>query len=147
METFGETKAAGLKQFLELPFGIPSPDTFGHVLSIIAPAECERCWLKGVNTQVKLPSGEIVALDGKTVRGSHDRSHGQAALEVVSAWSSHPRLTLGQLKVAADSKEITAVPELLKLLALAGCLVTRAALNTQKNLPCTGNIKTSISDC
>jgi DDE_Tnp_1-associated len=88
METFGETKAEWLKQFLELPFGIPSHDTFGRVLSVIAPAEFERCLLKWVNTQVKLPDGEIVALDGKTLRGPHNKAKEQDAIELVSAWAA-----------------------------------------------------------
>jgi predicted transposase YbfD/YdcC len=132
METFGETKAEWLKQFLELPFGIPSHDTFGRVLSVLAPAEFERCLLNWVNQQVKLPGGEIVALDGKTLRGSHDRAQEQDAIEIVSAWAVAQRLTLGQVKVADGSNEITAVPEVLRQLNIAGCIVTVDALNCQK---------------
>lgn len=132
METFGETKEEWLKQFLELPFGIPSHDTFGRVLSLMAPAEFERCLLKWVNTQVKLPEGEIVALDGKTLRGSHHRANGQEAVEIVSAWAASERLTLGQVKVADGSNEITAVPEVLRQLNIEGCIVTVDALNCQK---------------
>lgn len=132
METFGETKAEWLQQFLELPFGIPSHDTFGRVLSILAPAEFARCLLKWVNKQVKLPGGEIVALDGKTLRGSHDRAHEQEAIEIVSAWAVSERLTLGQVKVADGSNEITAVPEVLRQLNVEGCIVTVDARNCQK---------------
>lgn len=132
METFGESKAEWLKQFLELPGGIPSHDTFGRVLSIIAPAEFERCLLKWVNQQGKLPGGEIVALDGKTLRGSHDRAKEQDAIEIVSAWAVSARLTLGQVKVAAGSNEITAVPEVLRQLNVEDCIVTVDALNCQK---------------
>lgn len=132
METFGESKAEWLKQFLELPGGIPSHDTFGRVLSIIAPADFERCLLKWVNQQVKLPGGEIVALDGKTLRGSHDRAKEQDAIEIVSAWAVSARLTLGQVKVAAGSNEITAVPEVLRQLNVEDCIVTVDALNCQK---------------
>jgi predicted transposase YbfD/YdcC len=132
METFGETKAEWLKQFLELPFGIPSHDTFGRVLSVIAPAEFERCLLNWVNKQVTLPGGEIVALDGKTLRGSHDRANEQDAIEIVSAWAVSERLTLGQVKVAEGSNEITAVPEVLRQLNVEGCIVTVDALNCQK---------------
>jgi predicted transposase YbfD/YdcC len=132
METFGETKAEWLQQFLELPFGIPSHDTFGRVLSILAPREFERCLLNWVNKQVKLPGGEIVALDGKTLRGSHDRANEQEAIEIVSAWAVSARLTLGQVKVADGSNEITAVPAVLRQLNVAGCIVTVDALNCQK---------------
>lgn len=134
METFGETKAEWLKQFLELPFGIPSHDTFGRVLSVIAPAEFERCLLKWVNTQVKLPEGEIVALDGKTLRGSHNKAKEQDAVEIVSAWAASARLTLGQVKVPDGSNEITAVPEVLRSLNVEGCIVTVDALNCQKTI-------------
>ena len=132
METFGETKAEWLQQFLELPFGIPSHDTFGRVLSVIAPAAFERCLLKWVNQQVKLLDREIVALDGKTLRGSHDRANEQDAIEIVSAWAVSERLTLGQIKVADGSNEITAVPEVLRQLNVEGCIVTVDALNCQK---------------
>lgn len=132
METFGETKAEWLKQFLELPFGIPSHDTFGRVLSVIAPVEFERCLRNWVNKQVKLPDREVVALDGKTLRGSHDRAKEQDAIEIVSAWAVSERLTLGQVKVADGSNEITAVPEVLRQLNIEGCIVTVDALNCQK---------------
>jgi len=134
MEAFGEAKAEWLKQFLELPFGIPSHDTFGRVLSVIAPAEFERCLLNWVNAQVRLSGGEVVALDGKTLRGSHDRAKGQEAIEIVSAWAVSARLTLGQVKVADGSNEITAVPEVLRQLNVEGCIVTADALNCQKGI-------------
>ena len=134
METFAESKADWLRQFLELPGGIPSHDTFGRVLSLLAPAAFERCLLQWVNAQGKLVGGEIVALDGKTLRGSHDRAQAQAALEIVSAWAVAARLTLGQVKVADEANESTAVPELLRQWNGAGCIVTVDALNCQKTL-------------
>lgn len=132
MENFGKAKEDWLKTFLELPQGIPSHDTFGRVFARIKPHEFQRCFLRWVQGVSRRVDGEIVPIDGKTLRRSHDRSHGQAAIELVSAWASSNRLTLGQIKVAAESNEITAVPELLKVLALEGCLVTLDAINTQK---------------
>lgn len=134
MEEFGRTKEEWLRQFLELPNGIPSHDTFGRVWAWIEPGEFEerfRRWVKGV---VAVSQGEIVGIDGKTVRRSYDRAAGRAAIELVSAWARTNRLTLGQVKVADESNEITAVPELLQMLDLKGCIVTVDALNTQKEI-------------
>jgi hypothetical protein len=80
METFGKVKKEWLKQFWELPQGIPSHDTFGRVLSVIEPREFERCLLKWVNAQVTLSEGEVIALDGKTLRRSHDKAQEQEAI-------------------------------------------------------------------
>ena len=132
MAAFGQAKEEWFRTFLELPNGIPSHDTFGAVFARLKPSAFQECflrWVQGLTTKVE---SEVVPIDGKRLRRSHDRSHGQAAIELVSAWASSQRLTLGQVKVAADSNEITAVPELLKVLALAGCIVTLDALNTQK---------------
>ncbi|MEO0249099.1 MAG: ISAs1 family transposase [candidate division WOR-3 bacterium] len=134
MEEFGRAKEAWLRQFLELPNGIPSHDTIGRVLGRLKPDELERSVVKWVQGVVQLSQGEIVPMDGKTVRRSHNRAKGQAAIEVVSAWARSERLTLGQVKVAEESNEITAVPELLRLLEVKGCLVTLDALNTQKEI-------------
>jgi predicted transposase YbfD/YdcC len=134
MEEFGRAKEAWRRQFLELPNGIPSPDTIGRVLARIKPDELERSMVKWVQGVVQLREGEIVPVDGKTVPRSYHRAKGQAAIEVVSAWARSQRLTLGPVNVAEDSNEITAVPELLRRLDLKGCLVTVAALNTQKEI-------------
>lgn len=134
METFGNAKKKWLEQFLELPHGVPSHDTFGRVLSVLEPREFERCLLKWVNAQVKLAEGEVIALDGKTLRRSHDKAHEQEAIEIVSAWAVSQRLTLGQVKVAEGSNEITAVPEVLRALNVEGCIVTVDALNAQKTI-------------
>lgn len=134
MEEFGCAKEAWLRQFLELPNGIPSHDTIGRVLARVKPDELDGSLVKWVQGVVQLRQGEIVATDGKTVRRSYNRAKGQAAIELVSAWARSQRLTLGQVKVADDSNEITAVPELLRLLELKGCLVTLDALNAQKEI-------------
>lgn len=132
MAEFGLDREAWLRTFLELPSGIPSHDTFGRVLARLKPREFHRCFLNWVQAVAQLTEGEIVALDGKTPRRSHHRSLGQGAIELVSAWAQHNHLTLGQVKVQEGSNEITAVPQLLRLLALKGCIVTLDAINTQK---------------
>ena len=110
MKEFGRAKEGWLRQFLELPHGIPSHDTIGRVLARVKPDEQERpvvTWVQGV---VQLREGAIVPFDGKTVRRSHHRAKGQAAIEVVSAWARGQRLTWGSVKGAQESNEITAVP-------------------------------------
>jgi len=129
---FGVDKQAWLRTFLALPKGIPAHDTFGRVFAQIKPREFQRCFLNWVGSVANLTAGEIVAIDGKTSRRSHHRPLGKRAIELVSAWARSNRLTLGQVKVAEGSNEITAVPELLRLLAIKGCIVTVDALNTQK---------------
>ena len=134
LATFGQAREEWLRTFLALPHGIPSHDTFGRVLARLNPREFERCFRTWVARVAQLTAGAVVALDGKTLRRSHARADGQAALTLVSAWARENRLTLGQYKVAADSHESTAVPALLRLLDVKGCIVTVDALNTQKDI-------------
>jgi len=134
MEEFGISKQAWLQQFLDLPNGIPSHDTFGRVLARLKPSEFQRCFVEWVRAVAGATNDEIVPIDGKKLRRSHNRSKGLQAIEVVSAWAVANHLVLGQVKVSEDSNEITAVPELLKLLELKGCIVTVDALNTQKEI-------------
>jgi predicted transposase YbfD/YdcC len=131
---FGRAKEAWLRTFLRLPNGIPSHDTFGRVFAALDPrqfAECFRNWTESLRRQI---AGEIVALDGKTLRRSHDRRRGKGAIHLVSAWARDNGLVLGQLKVADKSNEITAIPELLRALELAGCIVTIDAMGAQKQI-------------
>ena len=134
MEEFGIAKATWLRQFLDLPNGIPSHDTFNRVLARLNPKEFQRCFLAWVQAVVQVTDGQVVAIDGKRLRRSHNRRDGRAAIELVSAWAQTNRLTLGQVKVNDASNEITAVPELLRLLCLRGCIVTVDALNCQKEI-------------
>ena len=133
MEEFGIAKETWLRQFLELPNGIPSHDTFGRVLARLNPRAFQQCFLAWVRAVAVLTDQEIVPIDGKTLRRSHDKANGRRAIELVSAWTRRNRLMLGQIKVAADSNEITAVPLLLRLLELKGCIVTLDALHCQKD--------------
>src|SRR6476469_9110015 len=129
VELFGRAKLTWLRSFLALPHGIPSHDTFGRVFAALDPRQFEACFLGWVPAVVARTRGEVVALDGKTLRRSHDRGAGQEALQVVSAWATANRLVLGQVAVDPESNEITAVPRLLEVLALEGCIVTLDAMH------------------
>jgi predicted transposase YbfD/YdcC len=131
VETFGRAKAAWLRTFLALPGGIPSHDTFGRVFARLDPAEFRRCFLSWVGAVVPGTVGQVVALDGKTLRRSHDRANGKAALHLVSAWASGSGLVLGQVAVDDKSNEIVAIPALLRLLDVRGCTVTIDAMGCQ----------------
>jgi len=131
IESFGKTKEAWLKTFLELPNGIPSHDTFGRVFARLDPKQFEECflhWVRGVTEKIT----GVVAIDGKTLRRSHDAANGKKALHLVSAWAAENRMVLAQMAVDEKSNEITAIPELLHLLDLKGCLVTIDAMGTQR---------------
>jgi predicted transposase YbfD/YdcC len=131
IEAFGEAKADWLSRFLDLPHGIPSHDTFNRVFAALDPIQFQQCfqaWMEAVRTV--LPT-EVIALDGKTVRGSHDAT-GKGAIHMVSAWATANRLVLAQVTVDAKSNEITALPELLRQLTVAGCLVTIDAMGCQR---------------
>ena len=134
IENYGISKQKWLEEFLALPNGIPSDDTFRRVFEFIDPEALNRCFLKWVETLVTKMAGEIVPIDGKTIRGSYDRSTGKSALHVISAWASEQRLVLAQLKVEDKSNEITAIPALLELLDLTGCIVTIDAMGTQTEI-------------
>lgn len=129
---FGDAKAEWLDTFLDLPHGIPCHDTFNRVFAALDPVQFRTCfqqWMQAVT--VVLPA-QVIALDGKTVRGSHDRNIGKQAIHLVSAWATANRLVLAQVKVDNKSNEITALPELLRQLALAGCIVTIDAMGCQR---------------
>ena len=128
---FGETKAGWFGRFLKLPNGIPSHDTFGRVFAALDADEFQRCFLEWVQAVNVMTAGQVIAIDGKTLRRSHDKRRGKAALHVVSAWASANALVLGQVATEAKSNEITAIPELLRLLDLKGCIVTIDAAGTQ----------------
>lgn len=128
---YGEAKADWLKTFLALPNGIPSHDTFARVFARLDPEELQSAFLSWVRTVSQLSAGEVIAIDGKTARRSYDKGSGKGAIHMVSAWASQNRLVLGQRKVDDKSNEITAIPELLKVLDLQGCIVTIDAMGTQ----------------
>jgi predicted transposase YbfD/YdcC len=129
---FGDAKYDWLKKFLELPCGIPSHDTFDRVFAVLDPQKFERHFLEWVRRVAQVTKGQVIAVDGKVLRRSQDMAAGRQAIHMVSAWASENGLTLGQVSVGDKSNEITAVPELLQLLDLSGCIVTVDALNCQK---------------
>ena len=123
-----------MNQFLELPNGIPSLDTFARLFARLNPQQFQQCFLNWIKAINKITSGEVIAIDGKTLRHSYDKGAEQGAIHMVSAWATENRLVLGQLKVDKKSNEITAIPELLKVLELSGCIVTIDAMGCQKEI-------------
>ena len=134
MELFGQMREQWLRKFLELPGGIPSHDTFGDIFAAINPMRFHECfaqWVQGVREKI---SDEIIAVDGKTIRGSRNDAKGKRATHIVSAWAHENRLVLGQIATDEKSNEITAIPELLGMLELKGCIVTIDAMGCQKGI-------------
>ena len=129
---FGESKEKWLRTFLRLPNGIPSHDTFSRVFAAIEPEGFERCFLTWMKTLAGSSNGRLIAIDGKTLRGSFDQANDKAAIHMVSAWASANRMCLAQLATDAKSNEITAIPKLLELLDLRGATVTIDAMGCQK---------------
>jgi predicted transposase YbfD/YdcC len=134
IELYGRSKQAWLETFLKLPNGIPSHDTFRRVFMLIDPGAFEACfatWAQSLAVEVER---EVIAVDGKTVRRSGSRRHEHGPLHLVSAWASGRGLALGQREVDGKSNEIAAIPELLDVLRLDGCIVTLAAMGCQKDI-------------
>jgi len=134
IEHFGQAKVDWLAQFLELENGIPAHDTFGRVFARLDPEEFQAGFVSWIQAVSKITAGEIVAIDGKQLRRSHDGRLGKKAIYMVSAWAVGNQLVLGQRKVDEKSNEITAIPKLLELLALAGCIVTIDAMGCQTDI-------------
>lgn len=132
VEDFGQAKLAYLKRFLKLPNGIPSHDTLGDLFARLCPEQLQAGFLSWINALVSVSDGEIVAIDGKTLRRSYESGAGRGAIHMVSAWASANRMVLGQVKVDAKSNEITAIPALLQVLHLDGAIVTIDAMGCQK---------------
>ena len=133
MVGFAKSKEDFLKTFLELPKGIPSEDTINRVFSSIDSVQFETCFIEWVNSIADLTKGQIIAIDGKTIRGA--KSHGKKLpIHMVSAWACESNLVLGQIKTAEKSNEITAIPQLLDILDIAEQTVTIDAMGTQKEI-------------
>lgn len=131
---FGRAKYEWLKGFLALPHGIPSVDTFERVFSRIDPDKFKNCFMEWIQAVCELTNGEVIAVDGKTLRRSHDRSNGKSAIHMVSAWACANGLVLGQTKTEEKSNEITAIPQLLRTLEISGCIVTIDAMGCQTEI-------------
>src|ERR1700730_1342890 len=130
IEEFGKAKQAWFTELLQLPNGIPSHDTFGRVFALMDPKQFEASlvhWVQRISTAVR----GVIAIDGKTLRRCHDHAAGKKALHLVSAWAVENRLVLAQVATEEKSNEITAIPVLLRQLALTGCIVTIDAMGTQ----------------
>ena len=134
VELFAQCKEDWFRTFLELPNGIPCSDTFARVFARLDPDRFRECFTQWVSSIHQLTQGQAVAIDGKTVRRSHDRRAGQEAIHMVSAWASENSLVLGQTRTEAKSNEITAIPRLLEMLELKGCIVTIDAMGCQKGI-------------
>jgi predicted transposase YbfD/YdcC len=134
IEMFGRVREAWLREFLELPNGIPSHDTFRRVHELLSRNQFAAALLQWTQALQEATGSDLVAIDGKTLRRSHRKRGGLAALHLVTAWSTKNGLTLGQFAIEDKSNEITAIPELLKLLNLKGCTVTIDAMGCQKEI-------------
>jgi predicted transposase YbfD/YdcC len=132
IERFGKAKRSWFAKYLPLKHGIPAHDTFGDVFGALDPEQFTDAFIQWMQTIAALAG--VIALDGKTIRHSYDKTVGKGAIHMVSAWSAHNRLILGQVKVDEKSNEITALPKLLNLLAIKGCLVTIDAMGCQTEI-------------
>lgn len=133
-ELFGYAKKDWFKTFLELPGGIPSHDTFRRVFARLDPTQFQQAFLDWVRSVTQLTEGEVVAIDGKQLRRSTDQAAGKNPINMVSAWAEANRLVLGQVRVDEKSNEITAIPVLLRMLEIAGCIVTIDAMGCQTEI-------------
>lgn len=131
---FGEAKVKFFSSFLELAHGVPSHDTFGRVFAVLDPEALESCFASWMQALARSSGGQLIAIDGKTLRRSFDRAAGKAAIHMVSAWAAENELVFGQLATEAKSNEITAIPKLLELLDLQGATVTIDAEGCQKTI-------------
>ncbi len=132
--SFGRAKYTWFKGFLELPNGIPSSTTFWRIFRHLDAKQFERCFASWIATVCEVTSGQVVAIDGKLCRRSHDRELGKQAIDMVSAWATENGVSLGQVKVDEKSNEITAIPELLQMLEIAGCIITIDAMGCQTEI-------------
>jgi len=134
IKLYGKSKLPWLQTFLELPNGIPSHDTFGRVFAKIDAQHFQLAFYEWVWAVNDIIAGQIINIDGKCLRGSDDQSLGKRAIYMVSAWATENELVLGQRKVDEKSNEITAIPELLKILAISGSIITIDAIGTQTDI-------------
>ncbi len=133
IQNYGKSKEGWLKGFLQLPNGIPSHDTFNRVFSALDPEKLEHCFLDWVKSVATLTKGEVISIDGKSIRGSRTKGS-KSIVHMVSAWANLNQLSLGQVKVDDKSNEITAIPKLLDVLAIQGCIVTIDAMGCQTSI-------------
>jgi predicted transposase YbfD/YdcC len=131
---FGTTRREWLARFLDLETGIPSHDRFNAIFAAIKPAEFEKCLLSWITALHEVTGGQVIAIDGKTLRRSFDAANSKSAIHMVSAWATANHISLGQVVVDAKSNEITAIPKLLEILELSGAMVTIDAMGCQTEI-------------
>ena len=131
IEDFGQARLDWLRRYFQFEHGIPKHDTIARVLSRLDPAALQNSFMSWVNAASELTQGEVIAIDGKTVRRSFQTGNRKSAIHMVSAWACQNNMVLGQRKVNEKSNEITAIPALLELLELKGCIVTIDAMGCQ----------------
>lgn len=134
INNFAVAKQDWLGTFLELPHGIPSHDTLGRIFAVLDPAVFETAFLAWLDSLTLDLKKEVVAIDGKTVRGSGNKRKGDSPIHLVSAWAAKNRMMLAQVKTAEKSNEITAIPKLLKMLDVSGIIVTIDAMGCQTKI-------------
>src|SRR3954465_12633637 len=134
IQEFGLDRRAWFARYLDLTNGIPSDDTFARVLARLDPGAFEKCLLSGIRAVQEVTDSRLIAIDGKTLRGSYGRRDGKAAIHMVSAWAVENKVSLGQVVVDEKSNEITAIPELLRLLEFSGAVVTIDAMGCQREI-------------
>jgi predicted transposase YbfD/YdcC len=134
MELFGKSKLDWLSVYLELPHGVPSHDTFRRLFSILDSKVFGECFTRWSQALHDATNGEVIALDGKTIRHSFDTFSGQPALHMVSAWATESGLALGQVRVDEKSNEITAIPRLLEMIDVKGRIITTDAMGCQRDV-------------
>ena len=134
IEEFGKTRIDWLRQYLILPNGIPSHDTIGRVFSMLNPKEFERFFIEWTKQATNLTAGELISIDGKTLRGSHDRHRGKEAIHLVNAWADANSMVIGQLQSEGKKNEIKTIPKLIDLLAVQGCVISIDAMGCQKEI-------------
>lgn len=134
IKDFGELKLDWLRKYFPYEHGIPADDTLARVIRRLCPKAFKDCFFSWTQSLSKKISGDIIPIDGKTVRGSHDNNREQSPIHMVNAWSNKNNIVLGQEKVSDKSNEITAIPKLLSLLDIKGCIVTIDAMGTQKEI-------------
>lgn len=132
IEDFGKAKIDWLRQYVPLANGVPSHDCISYVLSRVSPPKFRECFMNWTQSVMQKTGSEVIAVDGKTARGSRDRKNHRNPLHMVSAWACRNRLVLGQQATEEKSNEITAIPKLLELLELKGCIVTLDAMGCQR---------------
>lgn len=134
LEEYGKTNHKWFKKFLDLPNGIPSHDTFRRIFCIVSASNFQKCFHVWIQEVFQVTGGQVIAIDGKSLRRSFDKRNNKSAINMVHAWATANGVLLGQQKTQDKSNEITAIPELLEIISVKGCIVTTDAMGCQKKI-------------